>query len=210
MVLTGHELDIFPSVVAIVAIAGTLVSARLTNKSTLKAVELANENALKIAEAERSSRREDELLALKRTMYAKLLSALTALVKESMLVSIVETLPLAQRVPFMVQRINSSLVAADSVANVSLIAPTYINSLATEAYQAAVKATNNDLALYIREATKLRATMRDDLRGNKFSSPEELEKMTEIALARDTSVPLYTESFKETESPDKNQERQEA
>jgi hypothetical protein len=52
MVLTEHELSIIPSVVAIVAIAGTLVGVRLNNKSTLKAVALANENALKIAEAD--------------------------------------------------------------------------------------------------------------------------------------------------------------
>jgi hypothetical protein len=205
--LTEHELSVIPSVVAIVAIAGTLVGVRLNNKSTLKAVALANENALKIAEAERSSKREDELLALKRTMYAKLLSDLFVLVKESMLVSVVETLPPAQRIPFTVQRMNASLTAADSLANVSLIAPTYVNSFASEAYQAAVKATNTDVALYIREAVKLRATMRADLRGDKFTSPEELEKMVGIALARDASVPLYVGAYKETvESQEKKSE----
>lgn len=198
MHLTGNELSIIPSAVAIVAIAGTLVSARLTNKSTLKAVELANENALKIAEAERSSKRADELLALKRTMYAKLLSDFSALVKEVMLTSAIEKLPPAQRIAFSVQRMNASLTAADSLANVSLIAPTYVNSLATEVYQIAIKTTAKDSPLYIREAAKLRATMRDDLRGDKFSSPEELERMSDIAMARDTSVPLYVEAFKET------------
>ncbi len=196
MILTERELSIFPSLVAIVAIAGTLVSARLTNKSTLKAVEMANENALKIAEAERSSRREDELLALKRTMYAKLLSDLSALVKASMLVSAVETLPLAQRTPFTIQRMNTSLAAADSLANVSLIAPAYVNGMATEVFTVALNATTKNVASYIREAAKLRATMRDDLRGDKFSSPEDLERMVDIAHARDTSVPLYLESFK--------------
>jgi hypothetical protein len=169
-------------VVAIVAIAGTLVGVRLSNKSTLKAVELANENALKIAEAERSSEREDELLALKRTMYAKLLNDLSVLVKESMMGSAVEKLPPAQRIPLAIQRINASMAAAASVANVSLIAPSYVNSMAAEVYAAALNTTLKDAASFIREAAKLRATMRADLRGDKFSSPEELEKMVGIAL----------------------------
>jgi type II secretory pathway pseudopilin PulG len=204
MVLTEHELSIIPSVVAIVAIAGTLVSARLTNRSTLKAVQLANQNALKIAEAERSSRREDELLALKRTMYAKLLADLSALVKASMLLSAVETLPLAQRMQLTIQRMNTSMTAADSLANVSLVAPVYVNSMATEVYTVALNVTVKDVASFIREGAKLRATMQADLRGDEFSSPEELDRMADISLARDASIPLYVGAFKETdESPDK-------
>jgi len=184
MILTEHELDIFPSMVAIVAIGGTLVGVRLTNKSTLKSVEQANQAALEIARVERSSKREDELLTLKRTIYAKFVADLTLLIRESIAVSSTENRSSVERIAAIRQRLDASVTAANSLANVYLIAPSYINTLATEAYKVALNSTAKDTISYIRESGKLRATMRDDLAGQEFSAPEELERMTDIALAR--------------------------
>lgn len=184
MVLTGHELAIFPSLVAIVAIGGTLLGAKLTNKSTLKSVDLANKAAIEIAREERSSKRADELLALKRTIYGKLVADLTVLTRASIMASNVENFPLAQRPAVLEQKMNASVAAANSLADVYLMAPSFINTLAAAAYDAAINCTIKDSTGYIREGGKLRATMRDDLAGQEFSTTEELERMTDIALTR--------------------------
>ena len=194
MLLTEHELDIFPSVVAVVAIGGTLLGVRLTNKSTLKSVEQANQAALEIARVERSSKREDELLALKRTIYAKFVADLSLLTRGSIVVSSTENRSSVERSAAIRQRMDASVAAANSLANVYLIAPAYINTLAAEAYKAALNSTSKDTISYIREGAKLRATMRDDLASQQFSTPEELERMTDIALARNAAAEQHSSS----------------
>jgi hypothetical protein len=142
------------------------------------------------------------LVALKRTMYAKLLSELNALVKTSLIISAGIALPTAQKATLAAQRINVAMSAANSLADVSLIGPPYINAIATETFTVALNAAADDATRYVREAAKLRAMMQTDLRGDQFRSPEELERMADIAFARDASVPLYVDAFKATvESP---------
>lgn len=70
MHITGDELTALPSVVAVIAIVASYTSVRSANR-----------NALRLAREERSSRREGELDALKRTTYAKYDAALSALVR---------------------------------------------------------------------------------------------------------------------------------
>ena len=172
-----------------------MLGVQLTNKSTLKSVRLANETALEIAREERSSKRADELLALKRTIYAKLLADLTTLSKACILGSTAKKLPLAEQASAITRRMDASTDAANSLANVYLVAPSFINTLAGAAYEAALNCTITDSVAYIREGGKLRATMRDDLADQEFSTSEELESMTDIVLdriatgSRATSVP---------------------
>ena len=66
--LTEHELTAASSAVAALAIVGGYLGVRSANR-----------NAVKIAREERSSRRHDELDALKRVAYARCVAALLAL-----------------------------------------------------------------------------------------------------------------------------------
>jgi hypothetical protein len=68
MHITGNELAAASSAVAALAIIGGYLG-----------VHSANQNALKISREERSSRRKEELDALKRGIYAKTMSELLAL-----------------------------------------------------------------------------------------------------------------------------------
>jgi hypothetical protein len=68
MHLTGHELTLISSGVAAIAIIGGYLGVRAANR-----------NAVRIAKDERSSKREDELKALKRVVYVKMIHALNAL-----------------------------------------------------------------------------------------------------------------------------------
>src|SRR6266542_452431 len=71
--LTEHELAAASSAVAAIAIVGGYLGVRSANR-----------NAIRIAEEERSSRREDEASALIRATYAKNLASLNALAVASM------------------------------------------------------------------------------------------------------------------------------
>src|SRR6266700_2296654 len=76
MTLTGHELSLIPSIVALAAIGGAIFAARLSSKSTLEGVDKANKNALELAREERQASRTYELTELKRGAYAHCLEVM--------------------------------------------------------------------------------------------------------------------------------------
>jgi ABC-type protease/lipase transport system fused ATPase/permease subunit len=78
--ITGNELAMVSAGVAAVAVVASVVNNRSTNKSSLRATEASNASALRIAQEERASKRQDELEALKRAVYARYLAALTTAV----------------------------------------------------------------------------------------------------------------------------------
>jgi hypothetical protein len=84
--LTGHEVTLIPglaaSAVAIVAIGFSYFQNKATNRNSLQATKESNANALAIAREERASKREDELNALKRTVYGQCIGAFNVVAKE--------------------------------------------------------------------------------------------------------------------------------
>lgn len=181
MHLTGDELAAASIAVAALAIAGGYLGVRS-----------ANHNALKIAKEERSAQRQDELEALKRTVYVKCLAALLTLSGASMEASGYQgdTLSAMQaRVAATKKRLSASYAANNAISELTLIAPLRLRELTTEAFQAASKSTKQDQMAYVRAGAKLSASMRDDLTGTDMPSPAELDRMVDIAVAKLAAKP---------------------
>lgn len=179
MHITGNELTATSSAVAALAIIGGYLGVRS-----------ANHNALKIAREERSSKRKDELDALKRTTYTKALAALHALATANIELALaapdrtnIRAAPgtynnVAKR------RADAIQTAYDSIAELELVSPNnQLYVLAKEVLDRAAMSTPQDSKGYPSWAATLRASLRDDLRGTETSNHEELDKTVELARA---------------------------
>ena len=162
VILTGHELTAASLAVAALAIVGGYLG-----------VSSANRNAVKIAREERSSRRGDELVALKRVTYARCMSALLELNVAYEL----EPSSLGESG----RLIDASQAAHAAVVDMELIAPDRLRDLAFETMGSASPATKEDTPGFVRLAIKLRKAMASDLRGADIPSPEELDRVADIA-----------------------------
>jgi hypothetical protein len=178
--LTDHELTAASSVVAALAIIGGYLGVRSANR-----------NAVKIAREERSSRRKDELDALKRTTYAKCLAALMALAtanaEQSALLADPNT-SAAFKLAATRKRIDAMQTAHDCNAELTLISPDNpLPDLATEALIGAACFTTKDGSAFIRGAAKLRGAMVAGLRGGKMPSPHLLNRIADTTLSKPPS-----------------------
>jgi hypothetical protein len=180
MHITGNELTAASSVVAALAIIGGYFGMRS-----------ANENAVKISREERSSRQRDGLNALERKVYAQAMADLamadlTALAAANIESSALVSAPKvgAQfRVEVLRRRMEALKAAAGSAAEIELISSNnLLRDLASEALDGASKATRDDAAAFTRGMSKLRVSLRYDLLGKELSSPEELNRMIDVAL----------------------------
>ncbi len=178
MHLTGNELTAASSAVAAVAIAGGYLGVRSANR-----------NALKIAREERSSRRKDELDALKRTVYVQCLAEFMALAAASVEVSNPQSsgrprpLKPTSSMAALKQALDATQVAYRTVSDLDLIAPNPVRELAAEAAAAAANCAHQDVLAFTRVGAKLRMAMRYDLRGIDIPSPDELDRLADLALA---------------------------
>jgi hypothetical protein len=168
VILTGHELAAATSAVAALAIVGTYLG-----------VSSANRNAVKIAREERSSRRGDELNALKRVTYARCMSALL----ELNMAYTSESTSLADPS----RPIDALQAARAAVVEMELIAPDGLHDLALETMGSASQAAEGDTPGFARLAIKLRKAMASDLRGLDIPSPEELDRAADIATSNTTA-----------------------
>jgi hypothetical protein len=176
MHITGYELTAASSAVAALAIVGGYLG-----------VSSANRNALKIAREERSAKRKDELDALKRTTYGKLLAAITALASANMEQESLEAAktPATFKLDATRKRIAAAKTVHNCMAELALTSSnTILDNLANEAFKGAAKCTREDVIAFTRGAAKLRAALREDLRGAKIPNPEELDCMVDVALAK--------------------------
>jgi phage tail protein X len=167
--ITGNELTAISSAVAALAIVGGYLGVRSANR-----------NALKIAREERSSKRKDELDALKRTTYTKTLAALHALATAN-----IELAALAgTNIHATQKRAEAIQTAYDSIAELELVSPNnQLYVLAKEALDQAAMSTQRDSRGYTSWAAKLRASLRDDLRGTETYNREELDQTVVLAQA---------------------------
>ena len=181
MMLTAHELTALSSVVAALAIIGGYLGVRS-----------ANQNALKIAREERSSKRADELKALKLSTYVECVSMLDRL-EESL------------KDPK--QKSNAELIAKsnDAMVKLGLIAPQVIVDLASDAIMGAVVDLAEDSKdQYDRAVILLRGVMIRDIRDEALPSTDQARRMpVEIGggLAGDVLLALWDLKKNGAESP---------
>jgi hypothetical protein len=174
MHLTGQELTAASGAVAALAIVGGYLGVRSANR-----------NALKIAREERTTRRKDELDALKRATYARLLAALAGL-------SLAATAKDAAShnaksssehwLSVLRLLITALQIAQDTIAEVNLIAPDIVCELADKAFVAASTCTTTDGSAYYRTFGGLSLAMRNDLRGSAMPSLEEIESIGTVSV----------------------------
>ena len=170
MHLTDHELTAASSAVAALAIIGGYLGVRS-----------ANLNALKIAREERSSRREDELDALKRAIYAKCLSELNALATASLEVEVLRSTPSHAKA---VRRYIDAMQAAHTASSeLEMVAPVLVRRLTTEAFARAVNNTQANKSAFVLSITKLGLAMRYDARGRAEVPHEILDQMALASMA---------------------------
>jgi hypothetical protein len=184
VVLTVGELGFVSSGVALLAISGTLAGVRLTNKgnieaakltnqTTLDSVKLANDNALALAREERSSKHSDELIALKRTVYADCITKLGQLMNLQLRRASMSS-DSDGFVEIIKEAANATLSAVSAVTVVQMIADEPVNSLVVMALNSGME--NGELAKMPRIMNMLDTAMRQDVRSEKPSSLEELNR----------------------------------
>lgn len=175
MVLTGHELTVASSAVAVLAIVGGYLGVRSANR-----------NALKIAREERSSRRRDELNDLRRATYARFLAALTVLAAASREQEAIVTKPEIRgeaRIAAIKKRTDAVAVARNIAAELDLLASDPLRGLVGEALQTASLCNRENDQAYAQEVARLRVAMRYDLRGPEMPNLKELDRITHAAIA---------------------------
>jgi hypothetical protein len=198
--LTGHELTLVSSGVAAIAIVGGYLGVRSANRS-----------AVKIAREERASKREGEMLALKRVIYVKLaiaLNGLTTLAMDANKLASISTprrrrnrTGLAERRET-AQRAVIGAIAACQNASVEVGLITGNNDLRTlgsAASRAANEVSTDDKESIVRfavAASKLLSSMQLDLKGEEIPSLADQEAMTQFLLAHRTpdglmQVPVF-------------------
>lgn len=175
MILTGHELTAIPSAVAMLAIIGGYIGVRSANR-----------NALGIAREERSSRRQDEFDALKRTTYARLLAALTSLASAALEQEAVvanDQIRGEQRISLMIKKKEALAEARNIAAELDLLAPDALRDLANNSLETARLCSRQSEAVFTQEAAKLRAAMRYDLHGAEIPNLTMVDRSTHDAIA---------------------------
>jgi hypothetical protein len=186
MHITGTELAAASSAVAALAIVGGYLG-----------VHSANQNALKISREERSTRRKEELDALKRGIYAKTVSDLVALAAANIESSALLNDPQASpqfRLETLRSRIEAVKAASNSITELVLISTNnLLRDLANEALNGAMKCTSEDAAAFTRGISKLQVSLRDDLSGKEISSADELNRMVDNTLTKQSSTEKTTE-----------------
>jgi hypothetical protein len=166
VVLTGNELTAASSTVAALAIIGGYLGVRSANR-----------NALAIAREERSARRHDELLALKRITYAKVLAALNRLAMASIGATSAATSPMEARQATFKERDDATMASWDVQADLEVLGPAVVRELAYEAHNAAYNCTHANAAAYDLSLTRLKIAMRDDVDGLGTPSMEGLGRV---------------------------------
>ncbi len=183
MHITGDELTALPSVVAAIAIAGGYFGVRSANR-----------NALRLAGEERSSRRKDELDALKRATYAKYDAALSTLVRSTVDATKLSTQTVDKNIRDIAtaapqKRVDALTSLHTLLAELRFIAPDYVSNLAFEAEQAAVELPLTDDTTYLRSLIKLRFAMLADINHRKVPTAVELEKFADRGMPVPGDVP---------------------
>ena len=175
MVLTVHELTAASSAVAFLAIVGGYLGVRSANR-----------NAVKIAREERSSRRQDELDALRRATYARFLAALTALAVAALEQEAISASPQIRgepRIVFIKRRTDALVAARNIAAELDLLAPDLLRRLANESLRIAGTCNRKNEPAFALEVAKLRVAMRYDLEGPKIPNLKELDRIAHSAIA---------------------------
>jgi hypothetical protein len=179
MQITGQEVAAASSVVAALAIVGGYLGVWSTNQ-----------NALKIAREERSFKQKEAETELKRAAYLRLLVALRVLAAASLELSAIQSapnIPSATRLGAIRKRIEATQAANTCVIELGLTSGSIqLRNLANDAFKAACTCSRENAKPFIRETAKLTASLRDDLRGTEISSPEELDRMVDVALDRNS------------------------
>jgi hypothetical protein len=188
--LTGNELTAASSAVAALAIIGGYLGVRSANR-----------NALKIAREERSSRRQDELDALKRATYAKYLAAIAGLAAVSIEASTppASSSPTAQQAHIITlrRRLEARMVTQNVMAEIAQIAPSRLYQLAQEALNGAFACTPLDRnAAFISSAANLQTAMFADMQGLDIPSPGGLDRMADNAMSKPPPGPKAEEPAK--------------
>jgi hypothetical protein len=155
--LTGHELTLIPSGVAAIAIIGGYLGVRSANRTTLK-----------VAEQERDSKRADELEALKRTTYTRLLSKLNVLMTTSLEANRLmssESVEASRRKAVAQEQTAAQDDVVDCVTELELLTDNSdLVALARESMRAAFGITQQTVKPYSSAASKLQVSLRSDLR----------------------------------------------
>ena len=185
--LTQPELTLASSAVAALAIVGGYFGVRS-----------ANLNAVKIAEEERSSRREDEANALLRATYAKTLAALNALAVASMEFSKpriamrsvdIPNKELQEEYDAALAKCSAAEVSAHNVAaEIDLIGPPEICTLEAEAHYQATACEPSTQNKFLRARARLRIAMRYDLQNLDIPENSKLDELTESEVKATTRL----------------------
>jgi hypothetical protein len=160
--LTEHELTAASSAVAALAIIGGYLGVRSANR-----------NAVHIAREERSSRRGDELTALKRVVYARCMAAINELsaaaVEEAKLRNKMRSVDIpADGLKDGYESVrkakqNSAITATNIIAELDLLAPVALQRLTHGAFQAAFDHGRADESGALVIVGDLLSAMRDDI-----------------------------------------------
>jgi len=152
MQVTSHELAAAASVVAVLAIVGGYLGVRSANRT-----------AVTIAREERVARRSSDLDALKRVVYSEFLVTLSKLADDQMAFDATTRCPQEEYSKMWQRSVDSAQAANDRLAQLGLIAPPSIRSMAESAFMHALEATKDDISDMATDAEDLMAAMRADL-----------------------------------------------
>lgn len=152
MHLTTNELALVSSAVAVVAIVGGYFGIRS-----------ANNTAVAIARDERAARRRSELDSQKRIAYSSFLAALSLLADDQIQLDIATKQKRTERDELWLRAANSARIANDTLADLYLVAPESIRTLANAAFSHAIKASDSDITTLAEEGEELAGMMRNDL-----------------------------------------------
>jgi hypothetical protein len=180
MHITENELTAASSAVAALAIVGGHLGVRS-----------ANQNALRISREERSSKRQEELNALKRGVYVNALDKLSALADAEAELSgmATDTAASSQLRPDAVRRqIEARQVAFRSVAELTLATPNnLLRDLANKALSAAMDYDVENVRRFNLGMSQLQVMLRYDLEGRELPSAEELNQLSDSSLNKQAS-----------------------
>jgi hypothetical protein len=174
VVLTGHELTVIPSAVAMLAIIGGYIGVRSANR-----------NALAIAREERSSRRRDEFDALKRATYARFLTALASVASAALEQEATMADPQlrGERIAVITKKREALAEARNIAAELDLLATDALRDLANNSLETARSCRRENAAVFTQEAARLRAAMRFDLHGAEIPNLAKVDRLTHDAIA---------------------------
>jgi|SRR6185437_9828315 len=171
MHITDHELAAASSFVAALAIVGGYLGVRSANR-----------NAVKLAREERTSKRHDELNALKRATYAKYLSHITDVMTLSVEVN---NAPVGKPPSVNTSKrfLDAQIAAMNTKTEIDLMAAALIADLATDVFIAARTYTGDTRQIFIRAQAKLQLAMRQELLDGSLPTYSELNTQGDSAVA---------------------------